>query len=480
MKVVNHTILILFLFLELCCAFCHFKELHQGHRLLEIFNEESVKKENITIEGKYEEIEKDIIKMKNIKEKIENEIIYINNSYDKIYKEVTEGFIRIHEKLIKRESELIQNLQNEVTKIKEKLEIFLSQTNQIIKNSELINKGIKSIEKENKNIIKTLTYVSKINKNKKDINKLKRQLIKNTKISFKEDETNIKFDDYYFNGIPSPKNIQFKDIIAFSFIIMWNIDNINLINIDKNKIKYKVEIKEKTENKLEEFKEIYEGENNNCIIDNLKRNSYYEIKICCFYNDIIGDWSEIKEVKTLNIDSLILSQSNRAEEFIKKIYEWTEYNDMELLYRGSRDGSTSKEFHDRCDNKGPTICLYKNDKDYIFGGYASISWTCKGGYYSARESFIFTLTNIHGTEPTKFPNTNKDKSVYHHSDYGPSFGDYNDIDIRSDYKKSVSYIRFPKDYKDTLNNGKSIFTGNLDNNKNEIYIKEIEVFKLYK
>jgi len=112
-----------------------------------------VKKENITIEGKSVEIEKDIIKMKNIKEKIENEIININNSYDKIYKEVTEGFIRIHEKLIKRESELIQNLQNEVTKIKEKLEIFLSQTNQVIKNSELINKGIKSIEKENKNII---------------------------------------------------------------------------------------------------------------------------------------------------------------------------------------------------------------------------------------------------------------------------------------------------------------------------------------
>jgi len=177
---------------------------------------------------------------------------------------------------------------------------------------------------------------------------------------------------------------------------------------------------------------------------------------------------------------LILSQSNRAEEFIKKIYEWTEYNDMELLYRGSRDGSTSKEFHDRCDNKGPTICLYKNDKDYIFGGYASISWTSNGGYRSASESFIFTLTNIHGTQPTKFPNITKEKSVYHSSDYGPCFGNYNDIDIKSDYKKSVSYSSFPCDYEDILNKGKSIFTGNLDNNKNEFNIKEIEVFKLYK
>ena len=152
---------------------------------------------------------------------------------------------------------------------------------------------------------------------------------------------------------------------------------------------------------------------------------------------------------------------------------------MELLYRGSRDGSTSKEFHDRCDNKGPTICLYKNDKDYIFGGYASISWNNNGGCHSAGDSFIFTLTNIHGIEPTKFPNEDKNRSVYHNSNYGPCFGS-NDIDIRSDYKKSVSYSSFPYYYEDILNKGKSIFTGNLDNNKIEFNIKEIEVFQLYK
>ena len=445
---------------------------------MEICNEESLKKENITIEENDKEIEEDINKMNKIKDNIENEITNINNTYDKVYKEITEFFIKRHEKLIKEENELVENLQNEATNIKEKLEIYLSEANQILKNSERINKGIKSIEKDNKNIIKTLTYVSKINKNKKEINKLKKQLIKNTKISLKENETKIKFEEYYFNGIPIPKNIQFKDITAIGFTIMWDIDNINLINIDK--IKYKVEIKEKAENKVEQFKEIYKGENKNLKIDKLKRNISYEIRICCFFNDLIGDWSEIKEIKTLDNESLVLNESNRAEEFLKKIYEWTGYNDMELLYRGSRDGSTSKDFHDRCDNKGPTICLYKNDKDYIFGGYASISWTSNGDYYSASESFIFTLTNIHGTEPTKFPNKIKYRSVYHNSNYGPCFGNYNDINIISDYKKSGSYSRFPTDYEDTLNKGKSIFTGNLDNNNESLTVKEIEVFKLYK
>ena len=39
--------------------------------------------------------------------------------------------------------------------------------------------------------------------------------MKNTKISFKKEKTKIKFDEYYFNGIPLPKNIQFKDFYNY-------------------------------------------------------------------------------------------------------------------------------------------------------------------------------------------------------------------------------------------------------------------------
>ena len=143
---------------------------------------------------------------------------------------------------------------------------------------------------------------------------------------------------------------------------------------------------------------------------------------------------------------------------------------MELIYRGTRDGTTSKIFHEKCDNKGPNICLYRNDKGYIFGGYSSISWTNKGGHHLAKDSFIFTLTNIHNTEPKIFENTGKDM-VYHDSDYGPSFND--DICIYSDFRKKAY---FPYKYKDNLGKGKSIFT----NNNSDVYVKEIEVFKIFK
>ena len=52
---------------------------------------------------------------------------------------------------------------------------------------------------------------------------------------------------------------------------------------------------------------------------------------------------------------------------------------MELIYRGTKDGMTSKDFHNKCDNKGKTICLFLNEKDNIFGGYSSIPWQNNGG-----------------------------------------------------------------------------------------------------
>ena len=147
---------------------------------------------------------------------------------------------------------------------------------------------------------------------------------------------------------------------------------------------------------------------------------------------------------------------------------------MELIYRGTRDGTTSIIFHDKCDNQGPTIILYKNENGYIFGGYASISWKSEGSYLKAPNSFIFTLTNIHGIEPIKFPNSDLNKCVYHNSSYGPTFPD--DICIYKDFIVEKSYIGFPYRYKDLSNKGKSIFS---DKDDNHVKIKEIEVFKVY-
>ena len=133
------------------------------------------------------------------------------------------------------------------------MELFLSESNRLIRINDKINKGIKSMENDKeKNIIKQLNDISKISKNQKEMNNLFQELMKNAKISFEKEKKDIKFEEYYFSGVKIPKNIEFKDITPYSVNIFWKIDNINIKNKDNNKIKFKLEIKK--ENSKEEFK----------------------------------------------------------------------------------------------------------------------------------------------------------------------------------------------------------------------------------
>ena len=429
-----------------------------------------MKKENITIESYTKEFDENTQNMTNLKIKIEKEIEKINKNYDEIFNEVSKAYEKLHEKLINEENNLKEKLQNEVTKIKEKLENFLSKNIQILKNYEKIQKGIKKIEKEEKNINKILSYVSKINKTEKETKFIFQELIKNLKISFQEEQKSIIYDEYYFNGLPIPQDIIFTDITDESFKISWKVQNLKMMDIKIENIKYKVELKKDGENEI--FQQVYLDNNNNCLINNLETKTKYKIRICCIYNDLEGKWSENKEIQTA-LSSIILNESKRENEFVNKIFEWSGYKSMELLYRGSRDGMSIKKFHELCDHRGPTICLFKTEKGYIFGGYSPISWESNesGKWYKLDDSFMFTLTNIYEMQPTKFPHNKGSDSVYHASTHGPTF---DDIYFTNDFKSCSIY--FPRGHIDTLGKGKSILTGN--NDKMELI--EVEILKLNK
>ena len=191
-----------------------------------------------------EEFEINNKKVNELKESIEKEILKINNLYDKVNNEVTSYYQKQYEILVKEENELKEKLQNEVTKIKEKLEIFLSECINSIKINEKLNKGIEKMLKEKESrIIKKLSYVSKINKTKKIMNTLILQLMKNINIKFKEEKKNIEYEDYYFNGIPRPSDIDIIDITDNGFNLKWKISTSDFL--DKNKIKFRVDIKKK-------------------------------------------------------------------------------------------------------------------------------------------------------------------------------------------------------------------------------------------
>jgi len=289
---------------------------------------------------------------------------------------------------------LKEKLKNEVNKVKINLEKYLFISNNIITLSERINKGISLLDKNNKeteNMFKIMSYITKISKSKKEMNNIFQKLMRNIKISFNKEESIIKYEDYYFNGIPKPHNIEFKDITAFNLDIYWKIDNLNIKNFEYKKIKYEVEMRK--ENKL--FKKVYEGNNNNCKIENLKPLINYEFRIRSKYNDYFGSWTDIHKVKTLEFSNILLDLK-REKELSLKLLEWTGYKKIQLIYRATRDGALSKNFHEKCDNQGPTIALIENEKGNIFGGFSSVSWTNKGGWKQSPNSFLFTLANIYG------------------------------------------------------------------------------------
>ena len=118
--------------------------------------------------------------------------------YDKTLNDLTQSFLKKHEELIKQENELKEKLQNEVTKVKEQLENFLSQCNAQIKKNEKIDQGIKKLENNEKNVIKTLSYVSKVNKSQKEMKKLMQNFMKSIKFSFQEENSSIKYDEFFF------------------------------------------------------------------------------------------------------------------------------------------------------------------------------------------------------------------------------------------------------------------------------------------
>jgi hypothetical protein len=138
----------------------------------------------------------------------------------------------------------------------------------------------------------------------------------------------------------------------------------------------------------------------------------------------------------LNVSSFkghILTSEQQYFELIK-VCEFSPNDTFRLLYRATRDGFRSSDFHSKCDGHSSTLTIFKaKGSSYIFGGYTTVDWEsptdrkCK----SDPNAFIFSLINK-DNKPLKM---NIDPNYHVHaiccySEFGPTFG--NDIIIVND------------------------------------------------
>ena len=76
-----------------------------------------------------------------------------------------------------------------------------------------------------------------------------------------------------------------------------NIEETNIIDVDKNKINFIIEVRKENQ----KFEQNYEGIKANYIIKYISQEITYEIKICSSYTNINNQWTQIKKMKTLKV-----------------------------------------------------------------------------------------------------------------------------------------------------------------------------------
>ena len=65
---------------------------------------------------------------------------------------------------------------------------------------------------------------------------------------------------------------------------------------------------------------------------------------------------------------------------------------FDLIYRATKDGDSSENFHSKCINQAPTISIIKLDNGRIIGGYTTIPWLNENkAYISDINAFIFSI-----------------------------------------------------------------------------------------
>ncbi|RIA83593.1 BTB/POZ domain-containing protein [Glomus cerebriforme] len=130
------------------------------------------------------------------------------------------------------------------------------------------------------------------------------------------------------------------------------------------------------------------------IINNEYLNSYPNIGLPIGTNINIDDYEVFQRSF---FDSVLI---NKAQNHLALFASWIDKEEVNfgtsipykfnLLYRASRDGFTITEFHNKCDNKGPTIMIIKiTGSKQIIGGYNPFEWDSVGDYYK-------TTTDIYG------------------------------------------------------------------------------------
>ncbi len=93
-----------------------------------------------------------------------------------------------------------------------------------------------------------------------------------------------------------------------------------------------------------------------------------------------------------------------------------------LLYRATRDGFGSADFHRKCDDKPNTLTIIKAMNSTVFGGFTSQSWSsCGKKFKSDSNALVFSLINDQNIS-ILYECSQPENGIYCNKEMGPCFG----------------------------------------------------------
>ena len=187
-----------------------------------------------------------------------------------------------------------------------------------------------------------------------------------------------------------------------------------------------------------------------------------------YHNKIKKEKEEEEEKKLLKIESSIIKENN---EYKKALKNWINSNkkiEAQLLYKKSRDGDQISKFHELCDNKGPTLTIFKTEDGNIGGIYTPLSWDDHTGWKNDLDTFMFNLN-----KSEKYKKLKNKYSIHSEKNYGPwsyAFG-FHIADQMNKIQHSGTNIN------DYYKNGANILHNNTNGTK-YFNVSDVEVFKI--
>ncbi|CAD8058025.1 unnamed protein product [Paramecium primaurelia] len=136
------------------------------------------------------------------------------------------------------------------------------------------------------------------------------------------------------------------------------------------------------------------------------------------------------------------------------------------MYLGSRDGLKAEYFWNKVNNKDNLLMVFKSKSGSIFGAYSPCKWDYSGSANKQDDtlsSFIFSQTH---DQIYNLKENNKNQAIHCHINRGPSYGNYNDININGDF--TDGYSELGCDYQFDRNNNKNYKTHLYGQEKPEI------------